>query len=791
MPRFPRTSVAAALLALATPVAAIAAQETASYVDIAPGALAPALNQYALAAGITLTFPPELTAGLRTPGASGRFTPDQAFATLLAGTGLRAVSTGPARFRLEAVPRVAQLSTVQVTAELERDPDAFVGSDTTTATKTDTPLILVPQTVNVVTQAQIEAQGSQSVTEALRYTPGMIASFGDSDSRNDVQQSRGFYVRYNLNGSRLPYGAYSSAMQRIEPYGLERVDVLKGPASVLYGQNTPGGLVDLTTKQPDGKRLREIWLLGGSHARKQAAFDLGQRIDAEGRWAFRLTGLARDADGRVDYGNDERLYIAPALAWTPDARTRLVLHAQYQRDRTLSDYAALPDAGTLDPAPFGRLPTSRYLGEPDFDGYERRQYATGYSFTHALNDVWTLRQQTQFNHVDVDTTTSPGYLLEDDRWLSRVASRGWGSADTLTVDTSAQAKFAAAGVQHTLLIGFDALRLKDSYRFSSGPYATPIDILDPAYGQALPELIPRIDYRQVREQYGIYLQEQARWQRWALTLGARHDRASARSTNALPGPSAARTTDTAWTGRAGLTYLFDNGWAPYASYSNSFEPVDGTTAEGTPFRPMTGRQYELGAKFQPEGSKAMFTVSAFDLRQHNIVTPDPVNPGFNVQNGSASVRGLELEGKADLARDVELVAAYAYTHSEITRANPPPTGASLLGNALPMTPRHQAALWLKYGLHELVPGLAVSAGLRYQGESWGDAANTLQMPARTLVDAGLEYDAGRASPSLAGVTARLSVANLFDKAYVGYCQSALLCYYGQGRTVMASVKYRW
>ncbi|MCO7517001.1 TonB-dependent siderophore receptor [Pseudomonas guariconensis] len=768
--------------------------------DLPAASLATTLDQVARQSGRTIVYAPERVRGFFAPAIQGHMTAEQAIARALSGTGLVLQVTPGGILTLDR-QRTDQVNLGEVMIDATAAEQAwgpvsgYVATRSATGTKSDSALLEVPQTVNVVTRDQMQAQGAQNVTEAVRYTPGVVASFGDSDSRNDVLQSRGFFLRYNLNGSRLPYGAYSAAMMRIEPYGLERIEVLKGPASVLYGQNTPGGLANLVSKRPTFSPVHEIQLQAGSNDRTQGAFDFGDGLDEDGTLAYRLTGLLRDSQGEVDHGYDKREFIAPALTWQPSEDTRLTLLSHYQKDRSISDYVALPADASLHAGANGRLPRNRYLGEPGFDGYEREQFSLGYLLEHRLNDVWSLQQNLQVNRVQVDNSASPGYLLSaDGRELSRVATRGEGQARSVTVDTFAQADFTTGRLGHRFLAGVDYLSLTDEYQFASGLYATPLDIYAPRYGQAVPELIPRIDYHQQREQTGLYLQDQIRLDNWLLTLGARQDWVWTRTESGLAGENRSKQREDKPTGRIGLAYLFDNGLAPYLSYSTSFEPLDGTDFSGRPFKPMTGEQYEVGVKYQPPGSNAFVTLSAFELTQENITTPDPdpTHVGFNVQTGEARVRGLELDAKASLHERLDLLASYAYMDSRVTKANTAADGSSLKGNELVQVPAHQASLWLDHTLGDgLLQGAGIGFGARYMSKAYGDAANTLEMPGRTLFDASLHYDLGKADGRLDGAELRLSANNLFDKRYVAFCQNALQCYYGQRRTLLATLTYRW
>ncbi|MEP7453857.1 TonB-dependent siderophore receptor [Phyllobacterium sp. SB3] len=784
-------------------VSAAWSRTTARKINISRQPLKTALREFASQSGLQIAYRTAVADGEMAPAVKGTMSPEEGLTRLLSGSNLRySFSSANTVTVLDAD---AQTSAVSTDGSILLDPitinsrvdsafgqtEGYIATHDATATKTDTPLIEVPQTVNVVTRDQIEAQGAQNVTEATRYSPGVVATWGGNDSRNDVLSTRGFNVRYNLNGSRLPYGAYSIAMLRIEPYGLERIDILKGPASVLYGQNLPGGLINLSSKTPTETPLREVVLQGGNHDRVQGMFDFSGPVDPEGKFLYRLTGLARDADGSVDFGYDKRQFIAPSITWKPSDATSLMFFSHYQKDDTISDYASLPAAGTLRSNPNGRFPVNRYAGEPGFDGYKREQYSLGYNFKHEFNEDWTLRQNLQLNHVEVDTTASPAYMLDPtERYINRVATRGEAAADSFTVDTSIEGKIGTGSLQHTVLGGIDYLKLDDKYRFSSGLYSGRFDLYNPVYGAPVPALFPRIDYHMKRRQLGVYVQDQIKWQNWILTAGLRNDWVQSDSVEALSS-STFSSDDSALTGRVGLTYLFDNGFAPYISYSTSFDPVDGVSPSGGPLKSMKGDQIEAGLKYQSQDRTLYATLSAFQINQQNVAAPNPTPGGTGqLQAGEARARGLELEVKAEITASLNLIGSYAYVDSEVTRVNE--STRNLLGKNLVMVPRHQASIWLDHKADSgALAGLGIGGGLRYQGKSFGDAANEFEVDGHVFVDAALSIDFGQLNKKLDGLDLRVTGTNLLNKEYVSYCQGPLLCYYGQGRTINATMKYRW
>ena len=775
---------------------------------IAPQPLAGALAQFARATGLQSSAPAALLEGRQSPGASGSLAPAEALRRLLAGTGLAGRIEGGAILLSPAPAAAAEgtvlLPPVNVTAQTGsggRWPArGFLAEASAAGTKTDTPILETPQAVNVVTRAQLDSQGSDNVTQALRYTPGVISQYGGTDLRYDWLTVRGFTppIRY-LDGLRLPFGASGYAQPRIESYGLERLELLKGPASALYGQSSPGGLLNMVSRRPALDPQHEVALQTGSHGRLQGAFDSTGPLDAEGQFSYRLTGLLRHSDSETDFLDEDRIFIAPSLTWRPDARTSLTLLAQYQRIHSDGGGApqALPARGTLWANPNGRIPTSRSLSEPGYDEFRNEQLLLGYAFERRLDDVWQFRQNFRYSRVDADTQRVQAYsLAANQRDVGRYAWAFPEISDAFTVDNQLQADFTTGALRHRLLLGFDYQREDATYEESNLVLLPAnFDVFNPAYGQRITRPPMALRTSQGRNQAGLYAQDELRWERWVLTLGGRYDWATARTnryTVASHSTAVTKQDDGEFTGRVGLVYRFDNGLAPYASYSTSFQPTSGTGRQGTPFDPTTGQQYEVGLRWQPDGRGLYAALSAFHLTQQNVLTIDPADTRYSTQSGEAESRGLEFEAKASLAEGLNLALSYAYTETEVTKANPNASGVSREGKQLPFAPKHQAAAWIDYGFDgQRLAGFGLGGGLRYIGASFGDADNLYRSDSATLVDLALRYDLGRLLPQAPGAQLGVDITNLFDKDYVSTCISATGCYWGNRRTVLATAKYRW
>ena len=456
----------------------------------------------------------------------------------------------------------------------------------------------------------------------------------------------------------------------------------------------------------------------------------------------------------------------------------------------------MPALGTLYANPKGRIPTKRFIGEPNYDRFKLQQGFIGYAFEHRFNDVWTVRQNLRYSHVDANTQRVQAIGLgADSSTLSRYAWAFPERSDLFNIDNQAEARFSTGPFAHTLLLGADYLREDARYDESQLRIVPSVDVFAPVYAGTVtrPPLGTRIT--QGRNQTGLYAQDEIRFGGFRLTVSGRQDWADAvtRTTNAATGAlTRVKQDDAAFTSRVGLSYLLDGGLAPYISYATSFQPTAGTDRAGQPFAPTEGEQIEGGIKFQPPGTNLLMTGTVFDLTQKNVLTPDPTDFRFNAQTGEARVRGVELEVKASLTESLDLIASYAAMNSEITKANANAAGASIIGNELPFVPQHQASAWLDYTFRTGDwAGLGLGAGVRYIGASVGDNANLYHIPVVTLVDAAVRYDFGYRYPALKGVDLAVNATNLFDKTYVSTCIAATGCFYGNRQTVLATLRYRW
>ncbi len=676
--------------------------------------------------------------------------------------------------------------TVEGVAETAFGPvNGYVAGRSATATKTDTPLIETPQSISVITRERLEAQNADSLQEALRYTPGMTGESFGFDTRADFLRIRGFDARTTglyQDGLQLNSGVGFAAF-RLEPYGAERIEVFRGPTSVLYGQANPGGLINFVSKRPTLESFHEAELEVGNDDRYEGKFDLSGPIWGSETVFSRLTGFAREADTQVDFVENDRVYFAPALTWTFSSNTNLTLLTSYQRDRTGTPAQFLPSSGTVLPNPNGQIPMHRFPGEPGFDKFDREQISAAYLFEHAASDTWTFRQNARYSHLDVeyDTLFGVGFdpTANDQRTLARLSLATRPVTDAFTIDNQAQARFTTGPFGHTLLFGIDCQRNRFDDRLGFGS-ASSIDVYDPDYGVAVDIPAFTVNTDTLQQQIGLYVQDQIKlYDQWVFLLGGRHDWADSE----IEDRKANTTTelhDTEFTGRAGLVYLSGIGLAPYASYSESFLPI--APAFGQTFEPETGQQYEIGLKYEPPGANAFVTLAAFDLRRQNTLTGVATIP---VQAGEIRTRGVELEGVASLDFGLDLIATYTYLDAEITESNDGDEGQRPLG-----VPEHAASLWAGYTIQSgALARLGFGGDVRYEGSSTGNNIPSVGNPIfevsdYTLVDAVAHYD-------WKNLRIAVNAQNLFDKEYVAQCGGPTSCFYGAARQIVGSIRYRW
>lgn len=691
-------------------------------------------------------------------------------------------------------------------------------STASASTKTDTPLIENPQTITVVNRAEMDIRAVDSVSDALSYVAGVQAQPQGNDNRVDEVTVRGFgaggFGSNNnfVDGLRLPAGGQWTR-PAFDPFGLQQVDVLKGPSSVLYGQTAPGGIVNLVTKRPSfqahGEVLFQTQAYGDlDRSRLLVGADVGTPLSDN--VAVRLVGLASHGETRAKDMPNSRYYLAPSITFRLGEDTTWTLLGQYQRDEGASTFQFLPRLGTLVPSNGKYIALDSNLGEPGWNDFDRNQYMAGSFFEHRFGDSFAIRNNSRYTKIDSlyravvmggDTLTAcpvnivgciPGQTIQ------RRAVQGVGKSEGWATDTQIEARFSTGPVEHVVLAGVDYFHTDWSHDRDGVAPALVLPLLDifnpvprgsSGYAAALS---PQVYGGAVSEQTGIYLQDQLSVGNLRVAIGARNDWATDNLSSSTSNGNF-RLKAESFTWNVGAVYLFDFGLAPYVSYAESFLPLQNdpvTNATGKPFAPTTGQQYEAGLRFQPPGRNIYLTLSAFQITQQNLLTADPearcgptATPCQN-QIGEGRYRGIEFEGRATPIDGLTLIATATRTKATVRKGI-----ATQIGNDLPQIADWQASAFADYRIKSgPLNGLGFGGGVRYTGDSWGLVSNDplFAIPSFTLFDAFLRYDVPDSGLSLA-----VNVRNLADKRYVSTCTAAQACYYGQGRTATARLQYRW
>lgn len=755
----------------ATPAAVQAAPSVPS------GPLGQALSVFAERAGITLSYSPETVRGLSSPGLAGGGSLEEGLARLLGASGLTAHKTAsgyvvlPVTSSSDTSLQLEPTSIDAAPAQSAFAPvEGYYASNASSATKSDRPILETAQSVSVVTADQIDDRKVDRVEDAVAYTAGVRVGSSGLDPRFDMISIRGFETTMAadfLDGLRQPGSGWLS-LYSTEAYNLERIEVLKGPSSVLYGQISPGGMVNRVSKRPSLLARNEVQVQSGNYNHQQAQFDVGGKLDEAGDVLFRTVGVYRDSENYIEQLNNDTRLIAPSLSWQIDPDTSLTLLAQYQERETAASPMLYQDGDHL---------TNFWQGDEYFDKLEQRQWTFGYEFEHAFNETFTLQQNLRYGQVDTTNQYLQPTDAGDGHTLDRSAIGVYEDMASLSTDTRLISRFDTGDVHHALVSGVDYAWVDTSLLYAFGPGPS-IDRFAPDYHQPVARPgTPLADEDGLEHRSGLYLQDQVEIDRWRLSAGLRRDFVHVRRSDNLSGINR-KSSDAATTGQIGVLYLFDNGLAPYASYATSFLPQSQLNASGEPYEPTEGKQYELGLKYQPPGSTTLLTASLYHLTQRNVLTRDLANPILSIATGEQVSKGLELEAVGDLSDRLRMTASYSFNAPEVTKSNDGYEGKDPLN-----VPRHLASLWLDY---RMPLGIGVSGGARYTGSNYGDGANTVKNEGYTLVDAGMHYDFGG---GLDGVRLALNARNLFDKRYIN-CQNGY-CYRGEARSVVTSLSYRW
>jgi len=709
-------------------------------------------------------------------------------------------------------------------------------------TKTETALIETPQSITVIDGDELTRRNALSINQAMGYVAGVSPNQrGGMVTRYDQLVVRGFAPGVFLDGMRLIAGPYSTP--QIDFNRIDHIDVVKGPASVLYGNATPGGLVNLASKLPEVGKFGRVEGQLGNYDTRRVALDANAPLDSEGHWLGRLVAGWQKGDGLTEGTFSERYHVSPMVTFQPTVDTSLTVVATYQHAPSGGGYSGVPAYGSVLANPFGTLPRDINTGDPGYERYNHKAKSVAAFFRHDFGEHLTFRSNARFQNNKLSyrqlyvagfPTTGTGANRNTD--YSTII-RGGGGADedfdTLTLDQQLSAKFQTGQIEHQVLAGLDHQRItgENFQQFNTGVTTNPLtsipnlSLFAPVYGGTLPSFdltalsAAYVNTYTKRKQTGLYLQDQMSFGKLQVIASGRYDWYDQTTLN-KKNATTTLLSQNAFTGRLGALYEVGAGVAPYVSYSESFEPQAGTTWQGEAFVPVTGKQLEGGVKWQPPGTAALFTLAAYELKRQKVPVADPqagtngIPTNSTIQIGEVRVRGVELEGRGEISRGLNMVAAASYTDAIITQGAPA-VPATATNTGTPTTtgtrqlgvPKWAASTFVSYDLGRAgqvsgaLAGLRLGAGLRYVGGSDGTTTYAVRNNVTTferfhtngfvLVDALVGYDLGQVSKGLEGWEVAVNAANLLDKTHVSACPFNNSCYYGAARTVVGSLRYTW
>ncbi|MGP4734402.1 MULTISPECIES: TonB-dependent siderophore receptor [unclassified Psychrobacter] len=658
-----------------------------------------------------------------------------------------------------------------------------------TGTKTALDPNDAPMSYTRIDQDLLQKRQADSVNAALRYEPGVSSESRGTVSVFDEYNIRGFKTYSNFyDGLRLPYDGAWNLMPQVDVYATEAVEVVKGPASSLYGYAAPGGMVNQIAKAPKSTQENEVQLRLGNQNLKEVAVDsTGPITDTLN---YRLVALKRQKDGQMQTTEEERLLINPSLEWQATDDVSVLANLFYQDDPEMVPSTPLPAVGTVYKASYGKLDSDAYAGD-EWNKFSKEVFMPSVTVNWDINDQLTFKHITRYTDAEAQQRNmyNRGFVEGSDTILNRVAYTTDESMNNWTTDNQLAYTFDTANTSHNLLFGAEYQETDSSaIYYDAGANGTPnLDLSNPDYSQINTATLPLDTYRQTQDieqsQLGFYVQDEMRWQDLTVVAGLRHDNfeSTTEQTDASQGAVYNNETfgnDASETsGRFAAIYDFDNGLSPFVSYSESFQPVVGSNfITNEPFEPSTADQLEAGLKYLSPDRATQGTLAVFDITQKNVVVTNPADYRQKVQTGEIESKGFEISGSRMLNDWVDLAASYSYTDAEITEDEFNP---DVVGNTPAQTAKHKATLWADYYATDK---LTLNAGIRYEDGMQIDKQNSDELPSVTLVDVGGSY---QINPMLA---VGASINNLFDKTYVSSCYSIADCWMGPERQMSVSLK---
>ncbi|HEC8326745.1 TPA: TonB-dependent siderophore receptor [Providencia rettgeri] len=666
-----------------------------------------------------------------------------------------------------------------------QEPIGYASKTQSTATKSSATLLETPQFVSVIKREQMDTLPSESISQALRYSAGVTSEkFGAFGGGIDFSKIRGFDADYYLDGLRV-IGNSGIWGPQVDSWTLNSIEAVHGPSSALYGQGGAGGVINMQSRRPSANESHQIQFQKGNFDNNAVKFDTTGAMNDDETLLYRMNGLALSTDSQVNSSKQSRYLLAPSITWQPNEKLNWTVLSQYQHDPHIGHYNTLPaQAIGLLPNPNGKLDFTQNYSDPKHEKSTRTQWSVTSLVDYQVSSSVTLKQNMRYSDVDthIKRDFTRGFLAGD-RLLTAVYQDSPSKSKTFVADNQLVYKVKTGDIRHELLTGFDFQTGKldkdwwGSQTVSFDPW------VKPHHPEFKPYPVSRTSTTQRFDRYGVYLQDQLSWQQWDLILSGRYDWSYLDTDNNLSHTTQKNDTS-AWSQRVGLTYAFENGFSPWISFSDSFDPVLGTDADGKSFIPTESKQAEVGLKYQSDN--LMASVAAYELEQKNVTTHNPLNPDYYNQTGKIRSRGVDFESRIALTPSVNVMVSYAFTDNKITESQ----DFSVLNKHPVQVPKHSGSAWVDYRFHSpYLEGALVGVGVRYLGETWGDNTNTFKVPAVWLGDISARYQMDALAPELTGMELGLTVSNVTNKSYVASCTSSTYCSIGTNRTLLATLNY--
>lgn len=673
------------------------------------------------------------------------------------------------------------LEEMQVTASAERADGPVQGYRATrsaSATRTDTAIHETPQSISVVPAQVVEDIGATRLEDALDYAGGVERgnNFGGQGLTEFLV--RGFSTQeFYRNGFAVNRGYPNMP----DASTLERIEVLRGPASMLYGRGDPGGTFNIVSKQPQAERRTVLGSQVNTDGLRRGTLDTTGALDDSAAFTYRLNLVAEGSDSFRDHVESERYNIAPVLRWQLSDDTALILEGDYMHNRHPLDRGV-----TRYPNQAGDLPRDRFLGEESAGKLTNQNATTQLRLEHQLDSQWMLRGSVQYldGSLDGGAVENNG-LAADGRTVGRNYSERWLNWNDLAVQANLEGHFDAAGLAHTLLLGveFDEYNYDSQIDRSGGATSDfPLDLYDPIYGKPLPALTRTTTYDDENlKSYAFFLQDQvALTERLTAQVGARLERFEQRYENKLTPAGSWDQAHNAVSPRFGLIYDLTDALAVYANTSRSFKPNRGADRSSQAFDPEKGIAHEVGIKYDLPEHDLSVTAALFHITKENVLTSDPLDSNYQVAAGEARSRGFDISVAGNITPQWRVIGGYAYVAAEVTESS---SVSMPVGTRLANVPRHSFNLLDTYEFADgPLAGLGVGMGVKYVGNRKGSASNSaFDMDAYTTVDLLAYY------PLTERVRLNLNLNNVFDEEYEERAWGNIWAYPGEPRTLQAGI----